>query len=178
MKQNSNKDYKNQAATTAKVTTTVARATVTGSKRATATMAMTATTATMVTTATMATMVTMIPNSNDATSGDEDNKDTKRRRQQQRQWRTMAVIDLAEAQDAVNAPMAAPRWRLHHHTVVSHRIDPTGEYIENLDPKSGSQNNLDRLAGQPIKIYYKMTKKRPCTQSGFAKKITLEQKSC
>jgi hypothetical protein len=32
------------------------------------------------------------------------------------------------------------------------------------------------LAGQPIQICYKMTKKRPCTQSGFAKKRTLEQK--
>jgi hypothetical protein len=34
----------------------------------------------------------------------------------------------------------------------------------------------DRLAGQPIQISYKMTKKRPCTQSGFTKKRTLEQK--
>jgi hypothetical protein len=34
------------------------------------------------------------------------------------------------------------------------------------------------LAGQPIQICYKITKKRPCTQSGFAKKRTLEQKSC
>jgi hypothetical protein len=50
--------------------------------------------------------------------------------------------------------------------------------MENLDPKSGLQKNLDRLAGQPIQICYKMTKKRPCTQSGFAKKRTLEQKSC
>ncbi len=40
------------------------------------------------------------------------------------------------------------------------------------------RNSKDRLAGQPIQIYYKMNKKRPCTQSGFAKKRTLEQKSC
>ncbi len=38
-------------------------------------------------------------------------------------------------------------------------------------------NSKDWLAGQTIQIYYKMTKKRPCTQSGFAKKRTLKQKS-
>ncbi len=32
------------------------------------------------------------------------------------------------------------------------------------------ENNLDHLASQPIQICYKMTKKRPCTQSGFTKK--------
>ncbi len=31
-------------------------------------------------------------------------------------------------------------------------------------------NSKDQLAGQPIQISYKMIKKRPCTQSGFAKK--------
>ncbi len=39
------------------------------------------------------------------------------------------------------------------------------------------RNWKDRLAGQPIQISYKMTKKKPCTQSGFAKKRTLERKS-
>ncbi len=38
-----------------------------------------------------------------------------------------------------------------------------------IQPPRSSQ-----LAGQPIQICYKMTKKRPCTKSGFAKKITLE----
>jgi hypothetical protein len=33
----------------------------------------------------------------------------------------------------------------------------------------------DRLAGQPIKISYKITKKRPFTPSGLTKKRTLEQ---
>jgi hypothetical protein len=45
----------------------------------------------------------------------------------------MAVIDPAEAQDAAIVPTAALQLRLRHHTVVSHRIDPTGEYIENLE---------------------------------------------
>jgi hypothetical protein len=89
----------------------------------------------------------------------------------------MGVVDPAEAQDAAILPTATPRWCLLHHTVASHRIDPTEEYIKNLDPKSGSQTNLDQLAGQPIKICYKMTKKRPRTKSGFTKKRTLEQKS-
>ncbi len=40
------------------------------------------------------------------------------------------------------------------------------------------RNSKDQLTSQPIKISYKMTKKRPCTQSGFTKKRTLEQKSC
>ncbi len=126
----------------------------------------------------MATMATMTPNSDDAASGDEGNKDTKWWQRQQRQRRTKPVINPAEAQDATIVLMAVPQWSLCHHTVVSHRIDPMGEYIENLDPKSGLQKNLDRLAGQPIQICYKITKKRPCTQSGFAKKRTLEQKSC
>ncbi len=78
MTPNGDGDYKNQAATTARVTMTVARAMVTGSKRMMATMATTATTAMTVTTATMATMATMTPNSNDAASGDEGNEDTKR----------------------------------------------------------------------------------------------------
>ncbi len=69
MTPNGNDNYKNQAATTARVTMTVARAMVTGAKRAT--------TPTMATTVTMATMVTMTPNSNNATSGNECNKDTK-----------------------------------------------------------------------------------------------------
>jgi hypothetical protein len=77
MTPNSDDDYKNQAATTARITTTVARAKVTGSKEATATMATMATTATTATTATMARMATMTPNSNDAASGDKGNKDTK-----------------------------------------------------------------------------------------------------
>ncbi len=77
MTPNGNDDYENQAATTARVTTTVARATVTGSKRAMATMATMATTATMTTMATMATMETLTPNSNNATSGDKGNEDNK-----------------------------------------------------------------------------------------------------
>jgi hypothetical protein len=138
MMPNGDNNYKNQAAMTARVTTMVARAMVTGSKRVTATMAMMATTATTATTATMATMAMMTPNSNDAASGDKGNEDTKQWQRQQRQRRTMAVIDPEEAQDAAIALMTAPWWRLCHHTVVSHSIDPTGEYIENLDPKSGS----------------------------------------
>ncbi len=59
----------------------------------------------------------------------------------------MGIVDPAEAQDAVIALTAAPQWCLLHHTVASHRIDPTEEYIKNLDPKSGLQKNLDRLAG-------------------------------
>ncbi len=78
MMPNGDDNYKNQAATTARVTTTVARATVTGSKRAMATMAMTATTAMTASMATMATMVKMTPNRNDATSGNKGNEDTKR----------------------------------------------------------------------------------------------------
>jgi hypothetical protein len=39
--------------------------------------------------------------------------------------------------------------------------------MENLDQ---IKKNLDWLAGQPIQICYKMTRKRPCTQSEFAKK--------
>jgi hypothetical protein len=79
MMPNGNDDYKNQAATTARVTTTVARAMGTGENRATATMVTTATTAMMSTTATMATMVTMTPNSDDAASGGEGkNENTKR----------------------------------------------------------------------------------------------------
>jgi hypothetical protein len=78
MMPNGNDNYENQAATTARVMTTVARATVKGSKRATATMATTAKTATTATMVTMATMATMTPNSNNAASGDEGNKDTKR----------------------------------------------------------------------------------------------------
>ncbi len=77
MMPNGNDDYKNQAATTARVTTMVARATVTGAKRAMATMATMATTATMVTMGTIATMATMTPNSNNVPSGDKSNKDTK-----------------------------------------------------------------------------------------------------
>jgi hypothetical protein len=77
----------------------------------------------------------------------------------------MAVIDPAEAQDAAIVPMAAPQLCLCHHTVVSHRIDSTGECIENLEQNKNldRQKNLDWLAGQPIQICYKMTKKRPCT---------------
>ncbi len=55
-------------ATTARATTMAARATVTGAKRMTATMATAATMATMATMAMMATMATMMPN------GDDDNK--------------------------------------------------------------------------------------------------------
>jgi hypothetical protein len=40
------------------------------------------------------------------------------------------------------------------------------------------RNSKDQLAGQSIQICYKITKKRPCTQSEFAKKRTLEQESC
>jgi hypothetical protein len=114
MMPNSNDNYKNQAAMTAKVTTTVARATVTGSKRAMAMMAMMATTATMATMSTIAKMAMMTPNSNVVASGDEGNEDTKLWQWQQRQWRTMAVINPAEAQDAAIVPTAVPQWRLHH----------------------------------------------------------------
>jgi hypothetical protein len=150
MMPNGNDDYKNQAATTARVTTMVARATVTGAKRAMATMATMATTATMVTMGTIATMATMTPNSNNVPSGDKSNKDTKQWQGQQRQWRMMAVINPAEAQDATIVPTAMPRWRLRHHTVVSHRIDPTGEYIENLEQKKkpGPQKKSG-LVGRP-----------------------------
>ncbi len=68
-----------------------------------------------------------------------------------------------------------------HHTVISHRIDPTEEFIINLNQTKKNldgKKNLDRLASQPIQFCYKMTKKRPCTHSGFAIKRTLEQKSC
>ena len=50
------------------------------------------------------------------------------------------------------------------------------EFIINLDENKqknlDGEKNLDQLAGQPIQICYKMTKKRLCTQSGFAKKNT------
>jgi hypothetical protein len=77
---------KNQAATAARVITTVARVTVIGAKRTMAMMATTATTATMAMMAmmamammvAMAKMATITPNSDDAASGDEGNKDTKR----------------------------------------------------------------------------------------------------
>ncbi len=77
MTPNGDNNYKNQAATTARVMTTVARAVVTGSKRVTAMMATMATTVTMATMTTMATMATMTPNSNDAASDDKGNEDTK-----------------------------------------------------------------------------------------------------
>jgi hypothetical protein len=45
---------------------------------------------------------------------------------------------------------------------------------KNLDPdleqKEKTKKNLDRLAGQPIQIWNKKTKKRPCKRSGLAKK--------
>jgi hypothetical protein len=47
------------------------------------------------------------------------------------------------------------------------------EYIKIWNKKKKKldrENTLDRLAGQPIQICYKMTKKSSCTQSGFAKK--------
>jgi hypothetical protein len=37
------------------------------------------------------------------------------------------------------------------------------------------RNSKDRLVGQLIQISYKMTKERPFTPSGLAKKRTLEQ---
>jgi hypothetical protein len=43
----------------------------------------------------------------------------------------------------------------------------------NLDQnkkKQDGKKNLDWLAGQPIQHCYKMTKKRPCTQSDLLKK--------
>jgi hypothetical protein len=101
MTPNSDDNYEKKAATTARVTTTVARVTVTGAKRGT--------TAMMVTTATMATMATMTPNSDNAVSGKEGNKDTKRWQRQQKQWRMMAIINPAEAQDTAIMPTAAPR---------------------------------------------------------------------
>ncbi len=146
-----------------------------------ATKTMTATTAmteTMAMRVAMAKMTTITPNSDDATSGNKSNKDTKQWWQQQRYWKTMGVVNPAEAQNATIAMRAMLQWHILHHTVASHRIDPMEEDIKNLDPKSGSQTNLDRLASQLIQICYKMTKKRPCNKSGFAKKRTLEQKTC
>ncbi len=55
--------------------------------------------------------------------------------------------------------------RLYIHTIVSHRIDPTEEFKGSV----GRPTDPDLL---------QMTKKRPCKQSGFAEKRTLEQKSC
>jgi hypothetical protein len=169
MMPNGKDDNKNQAVTAARVTMMVARATVTGAKRAMATMATTVTMATTAMTVAMAKMATMTPNSDDAASGDEGNEDTKRWWQQQRQRRTMGVVNPAEAQDAAIAPTAVPQWCLCHHTVVSQRIDTTGEYIKSLDQnkiKSGTRfrprSKLDWLAGQPIQIWNKMKKKRPC----------------
>ena len=78
MTPNSKDDNKNQAATAARVITTVARATVIGAKRAMAMMVTTATTARTAMMVVMAKMATMTPNSDDAASGDEGNKDTKR----------------------------------------------------------------------------------------------------
>jgi hypothetical protein len=77
MTPNGDDNYKNQAAMTARMTMMVARAMVTGSKKAMATIATMVTTGMMATTATMATMATMTPNSNNAASGDKGNKDTK-----------------------------------------------------------------------------------------------------
>jgi hypothetical protein len=77
MMPNGKDDNENQAVTAARVTMMVARATVTGAKRATATMATTVTTTTMAMTVVMAKMATMTPNSDDAASGNEGNKDTK-----------------------------------------------------------------------------------------------------
>ncbi len=77
MMPNGNDSYENQATTTARVTTMVARAMMTGSKRAMAIMATMVTTATTATTATMATLATMTPNSDNAASGDKGNEDTK-----------------------------------------------------------------------------------------------------
>jgi hypothetical protein len=63
------------------------------------------------------------------------------------------------------------------------QLSPTGLTPWGNTSKIGNKKNLDReknldwLAGQPIQICYKMTKKRPCTQSEFANKRTLEQKS-
>jgi hypothetical protein len=54
----------------------------------------------------------------------------------------MALIDSAEAQDTAIAPTAALQLCLRHHTVVSHRIDPTGECIENL--KQNKKIDLDQ----------------------------------
>jgi hypothetical protein len=171
-------DNKKQVVMAARVITMVARAMVTGAKRAMAMMAVTATMAMTAMTVAMAKMTKMMPNSNDAASGNKGNKDTKQWQWKQRQWRTLGIVNPEEAQDAAIAPMAVPQWCLLHHTVASHRIDPMEEYIKIWKKNLDRENNLDRLPGQPIQICYKMTKKRPCTQSGFAKKRTLEQKSC
>jgi hypothetical protein len=77
MTPNGEDDNKNQAATAARVTTTVARAMVKGAKKAMATMATTANTETTAMTVAIAKMATMMPNSNDVASGDKGNKDTK-----------------------------------------------------------------------------------------------------
>jgi hypothetical protein len=71
MTPNGKDDNKNQAATAARVITTVARGTVIGAKRVIATMATTAMTATTAMMVAMALMATMMPNSN------KDNEDTK-----------------------------------------------------------------------------------------------------
>jgi hypothetical protein len=47
--------------------------------------------------------------------------------------------------------------------------------IHQIWNKKKKQKNLDRLAGQPIQIWKTKTKKRPCKQSGLAKKWTPER---
>jgi hypothetical protein len=56
---------------------------------------------------------------------------------------------------------------LNMQSLVIIQSSPTG-----LTPQ---RNSKDRVAGQPTPISYKMTKKRLCTQSGFAKKRNPEQ---
>ncbi len=77
MTPNGEDDNKNHAAMAARVTMTVARAAVTGAKRAMTTMVMTATMATTDMTVAMAKMAMMTPNSDNAASGNESNEDTK-----------------------------------------------------------------------------------------------------
>jgi hypothetical protein len=73
---------------------------------------------------------------------------------------------------------------LRGNAAASHRIDPTEEYNKNLEQskkKSGPPKKKSGSVGRPTNpdlLFTKMTKKRSCTQSGFAKKRTPEQKSC
>ncbi len=65
-------------------------------------------------------------------------------------------------------------------TVASHRIDPTEEYIKNLEQnKTKIWHPCQKKLGWPANptFFSKNTKKRPCFESGFAKKRTPKRKS-
>ncbi len=123
---------------TARATMMAARATVTGAKKAMATMATMATTAT---TAMMATMATMMLNGTVMPNSDKDNKDQAMTTMKmamegdgcRQSCRGNCSRGCCRPQDATIVPTAALWWRLCHHTVDSHRIDSTWEYIANLE---------------------------------------------